>query len=228
MLFDLSISIISNSIKYTELVSATVGTIYLYKYQNTHLKYFIILLWYITISEFLGWYVIEYNVSSLIYIDENGWKYNSWIYNLLRFVTFNTLFFIYYKSLISKTFQKWIKIFAIIYFIIVIINWSFIQNFINEKSEFPRIVGSILLIVTIIFYFIELLKSEKIIIFHKLLLFWISVGLLLFYAGTIPFILKYNGYALIPGIHKLFLIVYILAILMYLIFTFGFIWSKKE
>jgi len=115
-----------------------------------------------------------------------------------------------------------------IYIITSVVNWSFIQSFIWNNSEIPRITGSILLILTILFYFIELLRSEKIVRFHKMLLFWISIGLLLFYSGTIPFYLKINNYAIIPGVHKLFLIVYVLAIIMYLTFSFGFIWSKKE
>jgi hypothetical protein len=95
-------------------------------------------------------------------------------------------------------------------------------------SELPWVVGSIFLIITIIFYFIQLLKSDKIIVFHKNLLFWISIGLLLFHTGTLPFAIKTTSYALLNGIHNLFLIIWILAIIMYLIFTFGFIWSKKE
>ena len=122
----------------------------------------------------------------------------------------------------------WVSIFFISFLIVTIINWFFIQSFILEWSELPNIFGSLFLIVIILFYFIELLKSEQMLIFHKSLLFWISVGLLIFYACTIPFSIKMNGYALIPGIHKLFLIIYVSAIIMYLTFTFGFIWSKKE
>ena len=171
---------------------------------------------------------MKYGINELLFIDDKGVRYNWWMYNLLRFITFNCLFFIYYKYLKTKIYKKWIRIFMFIYIITSVINWSFLQSFIWNNSEIPRTIGSIFLIVTILFYFIELLKSEKVLVFHRLLLFWISVGLLLYYAGTIPFALKINGYALIPGIHKLFLIVYILAIIMYLTFTFGFIWSKKE
>ncbi len=95
-------------------------------------------------------------------------------------------------------------------------------------SELPFVVGSIFLIISIVFYLIELLKSEKVIIFHRKLLFWISIGLLLFHSGTIPFSLKYNEYSLFPSIDKLFLIIYVLAFFMYTTFIFGFIWSNKE
>lgn len=223
---DITISIIRDSIKYSELISAIVGTAYFYKYKNTSLKYFLYLLWYITITEFMGWYTRT--TGNMAYVDENGLVYNKWLYNLLNLVLFSTVYIIYYKYLKTPLFKKWIKIFITIFLIVHFLNWSFIQNFIIEGAVFPRIIGSIFLIIIIIFYFIELLRSEKIVVFHRLLLFWISIGLLLFYTGTIPFTLKWNGYMIIPGIHELFLIVYILAIIMYLFFTFGFIWSKKE
>jgi len=224
---DITISFIRNSGKYFELVAAITGSIYFYKYKHTPLKYFLFLLWYIVITEFFSMYARETGTLTF-YTDENGIHYTIWFYNLLKFITFNILYYIYFKSLNTDKFKKRVKIFAFIYVGVFISNWLLIQNFLMERSEIPKIIGSFFLIASIIFYFIELLKSEKILVFHKMLLFWISVGLLLFYAGTIPFTLKYNGYMLIPGIHDLFLIIYILAIIMYLIFTFGFIWSKKE
>ncbi len=223
---NISTAIFSDFVLYSELLASIIGSIYFYKYKHTPVRYLLYLLWYITLTEFTSWYASENDVFG--FFDQNGIHYNYWFYNLLKIVTFSTLFFIYLKSINTKKYQEWIKIFFSIYIIITIVNWSILQSFIFEMSETPKIVGSIFLIITILFYFIELLKSDKIVTFHKTLLFWISVGLLLFYSGTIPFTLKTNGYATIPGIHELFLIVYILAIIMYLIFTFGFIWSKKE
>jgi len=223
----LDISVIKYSVKYIELLSAITGTVYLYKYRHTSLKYFLYLLWYITFSEFFAAY-IRFSGNFAGFVDENGRAYTTWVYNVLGFVTFLSLFYIYWGYLKNAIFKKWITIFSIIYLSSYIINWIFIQNFFRENATMPEALGSIFLVVTIIFFFIELLRSEKILVFHRMLLFWISIGLILFYAGTTPFILEYNGFKLIPGIHKLFLIIYILAILMYLIFTFGFIWSKKE
>ena len=226
MTINLSISIIKESVKYSELIAAIIGTIYFYKYKHTPLKYLLYLLWYITCTEFFSLYANENEV--LIYIGKSGQKYNLWMFNLLEIITFLTFFYIYFKSIKNLSYKLWIKIFMISYIIISIINWSILQNFILEWSELPYIIGSFFIIGTILFYFVELLRSEKILLFHRTLLFWVSVGLLLFFAGTLPFTIKMNGYALIPKIHKLFLIMYILAIAMYLIFTFGFIWSKKE
>ena len=226
MALEISISLVRSSIKYTELFAAILGTIYYYKYKKTYLKYFLYLLWYITFTEFFGDLMIKNNF--LIYIDQNGIKYNIWIVNLLYSVFFPMLFFIYYNSIENKKYKLLIKLFLISFILVSIINWIFFQNFTLEWSELPYIFGSLTMIITIIFYYIELLKSDKIILFHRTLLFWISVGLLIFLAGNIPFIIKINGYALISGVHQIFLIMYILAIIMYLTFAFGFIWSKKE
>ena len=221
----MNISLISDIVIYSELLSAIAGSIYYLKYKHTVLKYFLFLLWYITLTELIGWYG---SVNDVFGFYKDGLSYRTWLYNLQRIVIFCSLFYIYFKYLKNELFKKWIKLFAIVYIIITILNWSLWQQFLFERSETPRIIGTIFLIITILFYFIELLRSDKIVVFHKMLLFWISVGLLLFYSGTLPFVLKWNGYMLIPGVHKLFLIVYILAIIMYLTFTFGFIWSKKE
>jgi len=225
---DISSETLRYFVPFSELLASIVGTIYFYKYKHTFLKYFLFLLWYITLTEFSGWYVSSNRIESLLFFDQNGRLYTLWMYNLLRIFTFSTIFYIYIKSINTKRYKSLIKIFLITYLILVVINWSFIQSFIFEMSEIPKVIGSLFVTITVIFYFIELLKSEKIIIFHRVLLFWVSTGFLLYYSGTIPFALKWNGYMLIPGIHKLFLINTILSLTMYLTFTLGFIWSKKE
>ena len=213
---------------FLELLAAITGTIFFYKYKYTVLKYFLYLLWFITFIEFFSWFVSSNNINFFLFFDENGIKYNLWFYNLLRIVTYSTYFYIYSKSVSTKKFKISIQFFWVTYLILIIINWSIIQNFAFEISIIPKIIGSLFVVISVIFYLIELLKSEKIILFHRTILFWMSIGLLLYYSGTIPFSLKWNEYALIPGTHKLFLINAILAFTMYSIFTFGFIWSKKE
>jgi len=226
---DLSISLIRESVKYIELLAAITGTVFFNKYKHTYLKYFLFLLWFITFSEFFADHISANKIKSLLYFSPSNNRYhNQWIFNVLDTVSFIVYYFIYYKALSSEKFKNWIKIFTFSYIVLSIINWWFVQNFFGEMQSYLFIFGAIFLIISIIFYFIELLKSEKIVVFHKTLLFWISVGLLIYYAGNIPFAAEFNGYALIPGIHKLFLIVTVLANIMYLTFTFGFIWSKKE
>ena len=223
-----TLTIISHSIKYAELIAAIFGVVFYYKFKHTPLKYFLYILWYITISEFFAGFIWSHKIDFFLYNDNKGLAYNFWIYNLLYFVFFNVVFYIYYNYIKTAKYRLLILTFIIGYIIISIINWSFLQNFGSETSVLPYILGSFFLIICVIFYFIELLKSDKIVQFHKLLLFWISVGLLLYHAGTIPFTIKSNSYIHMPNIDNLYYINHILAIVMYLIFIFGFVWSKKE
>lgn len=211
---------------FSELIAAILGTIFFYKYKNTPLRYFLFMLWYINITEFTSWYSAKNNV--LLFYDEKGSKYSLWMYNLLYTIFYPVVLLIYYRMIDNLKFKNWILSFTIIYLIISIINWSFVQSFIYEWSETPDITGSAFLGVAIIFYFIELLKSNSIIIYHKKLLFWISVGLLIHHIVTIPFQLKVTEYAMKNYIHSLFLIIWISSFIMYLLFIFGFIWSNKE
>ena len=222
----MSLSTFRLFVPFSELLAAIIGTIYFYKYKHTHLKYFLYILWHIVLTEFTGWYSSHYDV--LGFFDETGRHYNLWMYNLMYFIYFPVILWMYSKSIKRLVFVKWIKLFILFYVLISIINWLFIQDFRYEWSELPDVAGTLFLAISIIFYFIELLKSDKIITYHKKLLFWISVGLLIFHTGTLPFTIKITGYALLDGIHNLFLIVWILAIIMYLLFAFGFIWSDKE
>ena len=150
--------------------------------------------------------------------------------NILSFILFPAYYFMYYKTLKTEKYQSTIKLFLIVFIIIYIINWVFFQHLFTENAVYPRIIGSIFLTICVIFYFIELLQSDKIISFHRLVPFWISVGLLVFYTSTIPFTVVQNSYMLSNdnAVLKIFIIKLILATAMYLIFAFGFIWSKKE
>jgi len=113
----------------------------------------------------------------------------------------------------------------IIYVIFYFYNYIFIQNTLHTSQTNPIIIGSIFIIISAIFLFVELLNSDDILIINKLLLFWVSIGVLLFYAGIVPIFvmadfLNYRG---------LFdYIILSLNIIMYSCFIIGFIFSKKE
>ena len=144
--------IVQNAVLYSELIASLTGTIYFYKYKQTQLKYFLYLLWFITFSEFFASSIIVFEIDNLLYINENGVRHNLWVYNLLYFLFFNFIYFIYLKSIESKKHKIWIKIFMITYIITSIYNWRFLQSFVSDSSELPYVLGSIFLIIIIIFF----------------------------------------------------------------------------
>lgn len=200
-----------------EIITAIFATIYFRKYKKSYLKYFLIILWYIVINEITGFYIREYLNKS-----------NAIIYNIYYVVNFTFLLSVYRNFTISKTYKKCINIFIITYWITCIIN-LFYEDCLTEPQIIPYILASSFLIVSILMYFIEILKSEQILNITKNLLFWISIGLLLFHIGYIPYkiIQKFSPIESIMTLEKLRSIFYSLILILNICYIIGFIWSHK-
>ncbi|WP_132065776.1 hypothetical protein [Aquimarina spinulae] len=199
-----------------EALTAIVATIYYYKYKNTHvLKYFIFLLWYVAINEIIGLYIRSENWDNVLLIN---------IYNVINF----TYILILYRSYLNEKKSKKIAlILCITYLIIFIIN-GFYENYFIKFQSIPYIIAAFAVIITISLYFREILNSEKVLNAKRNLLFWISVGLLIYFVGNIPFRILRNYYNELTDATILFLVNFTLTVIMNICFIIGFIWSKKK
>jgi hypothetical protein len=83
-----------------------------------------------------------------------------------------------------------------------------------------------LLIVTIGLFLVEILNTEKVLYFKRYLMFWISVGLFVFYTGIIPFVLSLNLLPALLSSDSLAINFFTLNVVMYTCFTIGFILSR--
>ncbi len=201
---------------FLELVTAVIGSLYYHKYKDSLLKYFIFYLWFVVFVEYLGYFHGKYFAQGS----------NHLLYNIFYIISFGYLFFLY-GSILKK--KKKIVKYSYIVYIITFTVYGFFTDYLTEFQTIPYVVGASLLILAIIFYFTEILATEKVLHTKKNLLFWISVGLLLFYVGSIPFTITINYYAQIKeGISFLFAINYCLIIILNLCYIIGFIWSNKK
>ncbi|EDP95780.1 hypothetical protein KAOT1_05232 [Kordia algicida OT-1] len=133
-----------------------------------------------------------------------------------------------YKHFIQrKLFKKYIKIFIIVYWITCIIN-SFYENFLEVAQVVPYIIVSSFLIISILMYFIEVLQSERILNINRELLFWISIGLLLFHIGYIPYKIVQKFYDSIASanLENLRSLFFSLILILNICYITGFIWSQ--
>ena len=210
-----------DSLRYLELLSAIIGTLMLYKYKHTYLKYFLILLWYTALNEFLGISIVNYQKANDITVN------NKIIYNVYNTINFVVLLMIYRHYIQSEKFKKWILGFIASYLITVII-FGFYENYLVVSQSAAYIVGASFLVITIAYYFFEVFNSDKVLNIQKSLLFWISVGLLLFHIGSIPFAVVSNYYAFIPDLRYMFYAKWVLIFILYFLYIIGFIWSEKE
>ncbi len=90
--------------------------------------------------------------------------------------------------------------------------------------------GNIFLLAFILLYLWQLAVSEKVLYFYRERMFWVSVGMLFFWLGTLPYFGLYNLLSTsYPGILESYAWVMLgLNYLMYILFAASFIWGKEN
>ena len=202
---------------YFQIVTAIAGSMCYYKYKDTYLKYFLFLLWYIVLND-LAAKLYSINISI----------YNVFFYNIFQIVSF-TFYLLLFKNVVkSLKNKKIISILLAFYYTSYLINLLFIDDFFKDYFSNTYVIGAALIITSILIFLYEILKSDIILHINKMMVFWISIGLLLMYLPNIPFNVIRNYYqdsATIPYIYAVnFLLVFVFNI----IIISGFIWSSKE
>ncbi len=193
-------------------------------YFDSFLKYLPILIGYTLISEILGGLIAENDHFQIVYLDGYA-SYNSLILNFFEIIFFLYFFYVFWSVISVPRFKKWIKYGAVLFIICSVVN-----PFFQDAMLFPQMlgssVGSIILVMCTILYFKEI-KSKSNIPNHRNLLFWISLGLLLFYSFY-PFILT-TGYFNYELYQKLYVrqLHYLLIALMYGCFIIGFVLMRR-
>ena len=188
-------------------------------YKETSLNLIPVILFLTLITEFIGGYIkVEFKdiFSNII------------LFNIYYLIYFSLLFYVFMRVIEEKKFQQYIKIciaiFWVIYISDLLLTDIYTQSFLRSY-----IAGASVLIFCIILYYVSILQSSLVLIVKNDLLFWISVGLFLFYVGYIPIKIIKSWYYRYDNFFELLLIIqFSLIIIMYLFFLIGFLWMKKR
>ncbi len=223
-----------------ELIAAVTGLVLYTKYKLTAAKYFILFLVYLTVCDFIGgytWHVHEKGFLKFLVgtiIEKNFWWGTSyWTIGAILFFSF------YYHKILQKKLSKIIiKFGAIAYLIFSITYIAFSGNaFFNKLFPVLGVLGAIIIFICTVFYFIEILQSDRVLTFYKSLNFYISVVIFIWWLITTPleFYDVYFTYEVgdVSTLDLNFRIlrwkIYLLSnIMMYSIFTFALIFCKPE
>lgn len=203
--------------------TALTATFYFYKYKHTELRLFLFLFWYTAINEAIA----------VCYWDYYGTT-NNGFYNVLDIIRFSIIIWILKKNINDpKTLRQ--RIVTILLYSV----WIF--YFINILSKDPTkyfldysfIYGSIITVIAIMYYLIDLIKSSQISSLKKDLLLWINIGFLIFNISYPIILATQNSYDPSNTNDVLFeihlpSIQYIIVIISNLVIIFGFIWSEKR
>ncbi|TYA59281.1 hypothetical protein [Formosa maritima] len=219
--------------KSIEILAFVVGLIVYNKYKNTPVKYFIWFLGWIVFVETIGNYprhLKDYDLEYLIegtLIERNYWWFTLFWTSAAAFF-YSWFFSLRYKS---HMFKQIIKICQFIYLLFLLISIFYDPlAFFSYRSEYLSILSVLVILLSLIFYFIELINSERLTNISRSIYFYIAVTIFIWWLVTTPlsFFEKYFTEADWDFIMIKWYIYLISNILMYSIFAFALIWCKPE
>lgn len=172
------------------------------------------------------------NLLAFYMIDTKNIKSNQWlvIYLIIPF-EFLFAFWLFLKKAETRPQKTLILIGMGVYLLSF-----FIEILLKEEMKelyflsFSYTVGNIFMLIFILLYFWKLSVSEKILFFYKERMFWVCVGMLFFWLGSLPYYGLFNYMVknfmnILPAYAWLMLS---LNYLMYTLFAVSFIWGKEN
>lgn len=216
-----------------EILAAVTALLFYRKYYLTAAKYFIWYLVYILICEILNTYVYYiYNNGFLSFLKDTLFVWNYWWSTLYWKIGAIVFFSFYYNKILKKElFKSIIKYGGYAFFIFSIIYIALnLEDYFIQFFPIISILGAVIIFLGSIFYFIEVLQSDKILTFYKSLNFYISVSVFIWWLIITPLVF-YDVYNSHKDWNFIFLKwqIYLFAnIFMYLSFTFALIYCEPE
>ncbi|CAM4087655.1 MULTISPECIES: hypothetical protein [Flavobacterium] len=138
------------------------------------------------------------------------------------------LFFFWLYSIKSLKNKKLFFIFTTLYLLSFIPIELYFKSF-DIVYSFNMTVGTLLLMILVFLEFRKQIQNDDILQFWKNKMFYINIGIMLFYVGTLPFFGLYNLIVKEPSIWNAYYLYFLISnCLMYLLFTASFIWGKPK
>ena len=154
------------------------------KYFDSFLKYLPIIIGYTLCTEMLG--VIIYNFEDFSFFTLAKYSYyNVILYNIYDLVFFLFFFYVYWSAISNTKIKSFIKFGALLFILSFLLN-AITTNPLKNEMWYAYIIGAIVLIISILAYLNYLRVNEKTLPISSNLLFWISLGLLIFHVVYLP------------------------------------------
>lgn len=195
------------------------------KYFDTHFKYLPAIIAYTLLNEILG-YFIRYYPEFSFFPNFNDARINEIIYNIYDLVFFPFFYYVYWKLIDNEIYKKWIRNLGILAMFTFPIS-CFFQNPTHTTLYYANAIASWVLLLCVVLYFKTKGKNKAFIQPYNLV-FWISIGLVVFHVfSPFLFLIGYLRYDIWLDYHlRTFL--HILIMIMYLVFCIGFIINRKK
>ncbi|MBP1839683.1 hypothetical protein [Formosa algae] len=195
-----------NITKGVELLALAMGLISFKKFKNTPIQYFILFLLYSVLVELGGSTLKNLHPGGALEEYQYLLKYrffysNYWWYGLFWTIG-SVLFwsFFFQKIISNKTYRNILNISTYAFIICVsIYTLIYIDEFFYTVSTFNKLFGSVIILLAIVLYFIDVLQSDVILTFYKSIYFYISMSLFFWWIVTMP-LYFYQKFVLIENL----------------------------
>lgn len=177
------------------------------KIKSSFVSFFTLFIYSTCIVEAIGLYYISMEI------------YSFELYNIYTFFEFNLITLMYLSIIKEKRSLRLIKILNVVFNGIYIVSFFYVP-----LKSYTITIESLILSIFFVSYLRELLTSDKILNYKKLLPFWITSGFLVFYLSSVPFQLIRESL----DNRNMFFIQMFLIYIMHCCFIYGLLWSKKE
>lgn len=207
---------------FTEGIAAVVGTLFLSRIKKAFWKWFVLYLWLIFLTEMSG----EYVFAVLHNPQLNAALYTWWAIPL-QFIFFSMLFFWHF----NRRGDKWVSaVCAVLYLAAWVADMVWLRHLQFAFTSFSYMTGNIVLLLQIILFFIRFTASNDILQYWQSQMFWVCIGLLVFYLATLPYFGLWNNLRKYQGVffYHYWRVQMCLAACMYGFFSVSFIWNKKN
>ena len=205
-----------------EVIAAIAGFLNWKKIGNSYWKWFPVYLSIIAAIEIL---------TESTFASTNSYEFTIAIHDFLGTpLQFFFFFWIFHQYFRSEKPSYLPLIGAVIYLLVWIIDLFFLRGKLLPFVSFSYSVGNLILLVLIILFFVRLASGELILKYSSMMIFWVSLGLLVFYLGSFPLYGMYNTLAAKhPDIfNSYWKFATLLDCIMYLLFAFALIWKKTK
>lgn len=172
-------------------LAALVGLVTLKKFKQTEVRYFIYFLVFVFFLEIIAYYPNYFQYFGKLHLLEGSiFEKNYWWYTLSWCIGSALFFSFYFQRIIKNSLYKAVLRYGRYIFLfssLVYIVFNF-EEFLSSFIYFIYLSGMLLILVSIVLYFIELLKTESVLLFYRSFHFYIGSILLIWYLVTAPLI----------------------------------------
>jgi len=207
---------LNSALLVTQFLAALVGCFYFFKLKGSHWKWFSVYLVIIFIQE-LFW------IKTTIFPLEIRSQYYLFFGMPIQFLFFYWLYA--QKSLNNKNIY-------LLFSILLIVTLLFTSSIAKVNTAYGLVlnVATLLLIILVIIEFLKQIRNDDILKFKENKMFYINLGVVLFYFGSFPFHVfqkyLYKDYTIFIEYYYVYFL--LSNCIMYLLFTASFIWGKQQ